>query len=186
MVVIVALLIGVLAARPVIEGMGAGAALTTRLAFQVGDEIRVGEVVGKVLEITNRSTVIERRDARKVHTPNVQMLDETVTVYTIDGDRRSAVDVVLAFDTDIDHAERVLREALGAVDAISRVGSIRAQALTTGVQLSVRFWHPSSIQAGNDAIDAAVRTIKRSPEDDGITFAPPIEVDIVNEGRRPD
>lgn len=80
----------------------------------------------------------------------------------------------------------MLREALGTVDVGSRVGSVRAQALTQGVQLSIRFWHPWSIEAGNDAIDAAGRTVKRTLDHEGITFAPPIEVDIVNERRRPD
>jgi len=182
-VVLVALLIGVLALRPILEGMGASAALTTRPAFGIGDEISIGDIVGEVIEITNRSTVIKLRDARKVHIPNVEMLDKTITVFTIDGDRRSSVDVTLGFDTDIERAESALREALGDVDAISRVGSIRAQGLIKGVEMSIRFWHPSSIEAGNDAIDAAVRTIKRTLEDEGITLAPPIEIDIVNERR---
>ena len=184
-VVLVALLIGVLALRPILEGMGASAALTTRPAFGIGDEIAVGDVVGEVIEITNRSTVIRLRDARKVHIPNVEMINKTVTVITIDGERRSAVEVTLGFDTDIDHAETVLRDALGSLDEISRVGSIRARGLRTGVEISIRFWHPSSIQAGNDAIDAAVRTIKRTLQREGITLAPPIEIDIVNEPRTP-
>ncbi|MGI9644159.1 MAG: mechanosensitive ion channel domain-containing protein [Ilumatobacteraceae bacterium] len=62
-------LIVVLAARPVLEGMGASAALVTRPAFSVGDEISVDETVGEVLEITNRSTVLRLRDAGRVHIP---------------------------------------------------------------------------------------------------------------------
>ena len=179
-VVLVALLIGVLAFRPILEGMGASAALTTRPAFGIGDEISVGDVVGEVIEITNRSTVIKLRDHRKVHIPNVNMLDKTVTVFTIDGERRSSVEVTLGFETDVDHAEAVLRDALGALDEITRVGSIRARGLREGVELSIRFWHPSSIVAGNDAIDVAVRTIKRTLLREGITMAPPVEIDIVN------
>lgn len=184
-VVLVALLIGVLALRPILEGMGASAALTTRPAFGIGDEISVGDVVGEVIEITNRSTVIRLRDSRKVHIPNVEMLNKTVTVLTVDGERRSSVDVTLGFDTDIDHAEAVLREALGELDEITRVGSIRARGLRQGVEISIRFWHDSSIEAGNDAIDAAVRAIKPTLEAEGITLAPPIEIDIVKERRPP-
>jgi small-conductance mechanosensitive channel len=184
-VVLVALFIGVLALRPILEGIGASAALTTRPAFGIGDEISVGDIAGEVIEITNRSTVIRLRDARLVHIPNVEMINKTVTVITIDGERRSSVDVTLGFDTDIDHAETVLRDALGGLDEVSRVGSIRARGLRTGVEISIRFWHPSSIQAGNDAIDAAVRAIKRTLQREGITLAPPIEIDIVNEPHAP-
>jgi len=179
--VIVALLIAVLAARPILEGMGASAALTTRPAFGVGDEIGVDDIRGEVIEITNRSTVIRMRDSRRVHVPNVQMLSKTVTVYSIEGERRSAVDVMLGFETDIDRAEQVIRDALGGVDAINRVGSIRAVTLTGGVELSVRFWHPSGLEEQNDALDAAVRTIKSALEDEHIVISPPAEVALIDQ-----
>lgn len=178
-VVLLALgVIVVLAARPVLEGMGASAALVTRPAFSVGDEISVDETVGEVLEITNRSTVLRLRDARRVHIPNVQMLSKTVTVYTVDRLRRSAVEVTVGFAGDLDRVEHVLREALGQLDTIDRVGAIRAQALTEGVQLSVRFWHPSGVREGNDAVDDAVRAVVRRLGAEGIQFAPPVQLAV--------
>ena len=57
----------------------------------------------------------------------------------------------------------------------------RAQAITGGVQLSVRFWHPSGIQAGNDAVNDAVRTIVATLRREGIRFAPPIDLAIVTD-----
>jgi small-conductance mechanosensitive channel len=176
--VVVALLIAVLAARPVFEGIGASAALVTRPAFSVGDEIAVDDATGEVIEITNRSTVIKLRDGRRVHIPNVKMLNKTVTVYTIDGERRSAVDVTIAFGNDIDRVEQLIRETLSALDSINRVGSIRARGLTIGVELSIRFWHPPGLQQGNDALNDAVRAITRVLEREAIDIAAP-EVTIV-------
>ena len=186
---VVALLIGVLAARPILEGLGASAALTTRPAFSVGDEIGVDDAVGEVVEITSRSTVIRLRDGRRVHIPNVEMLSKTVTVYTAEDERRSAVAVTIGFEVDPDRAESVLRSALEEIDGITRVGSIRAKALTDGIELSVRFWHPSNLQAGNDAADAAVRAIKTALRAEGLRFAPPIEVRLsqqVNDNAPPE
>jgi small-conductance mechanosensitive channel len=183
-VLLVSGVVVVLAARPVLEGMGASAALVTRPAFSIGDEIQVDDVIGEVTEITNRSTVIRLRDGRRVHIPNVEMLSKTVTVYTVDQSRRSAVEVTVGFETDIEHAENVLRRELDGLDEIDRVGSVRAQELTQGVQLSVRFWHPSSIEEGNDAIDAAVRTIVATLTDEGIRFAPAPELAIVPDPNR--
>ena len=178
--VLLAVLIAVLAARPVIEGMGASAAMSTRPAFSVSDEIAVDEMVGEVLEITNRSTVLKLRDGRKVHIPNVEMLNKTVIVYTMDADRRSMVNVTVGLDADVDRVERVLRDALDGLNEITRVGSIRALSLNQGVEMSVRFWHHPDIKSGNDAVDAAVRTIKRALQDEGVTFAPPFEVSWVH------
>jgi small-conductance mechanosensitive channel len=178
-VLIVAGVILVLAARPVIEGIGASAALVTRSGFNVGDEIAVDDAIGKVVEITNRSTVIRLRDARRVHIPNVEMLSKTVMVYTVDRLRRSAVEVTVGFESDVDQVEQLLRDALSTLGSIERVGSIRAQEVTSGVQLSVRFWHPSGIQDGNDAVDDAVRTIVTTLRREHIAFAPPVDLAIV-------
>jgi small-conductance mechanosensitive channel len=180
-VLLVTGVIVVLALRPILEGMGASAALVTRPAFSVGDEIEVDDITGKVLEITNRSTVIRQRDGRRVHIPNVEMLSKTVVVLTVDQLRRSAVDVAVGFESDLDHVEQVLRQALGELDSIERVGSVRAQAITVGVELSVRFWHPSSIEDGNDAVNDAVRTIVATLRQEGIRFAPPAELAIVDD-----
>jgi small conductance mechanosensitive channel len=180
--VLVAVLIAVLAARPVLEGMGASAALTTRPAFKIGDEISVDETVGEVIEITNRSTVIKMRDARKVHIPNVEMLDKTVIVFTVDDERRSSIDLIVGLKNDIDHVEQVIRDALAGLDSISRIGSIRARGLTVGVELSVRSWHPPSLQQGNDALDDAVRAIKTALERAGIDLAASTEAAIVDTG----
>lgn len=171
LMVVVAVVIAVLAARLLIEGMAAGAALSTRPAFDVGDEIEVDEVVGEVIEITNRSTVIRQRDATMVYIPNVNMLEKTVRVFTVDRDRRSAVDVTIGFEADIDHAETVLRSALADIDTITRIGSIR-------------FWHQSGLQSGNDARDDAVRTIKTTLEEERIRLAPTAEVAAIDSAAR--
>ena len=148
LMVAVAVFIGVLAVRPIVEGLGAGAALTTRAAFGVGDEIAVDDTVGEVIDITSRTTVIQTRDGRNVHIPNVEMLDKTVTVYTAGDERRSSVEVIVEFGTDLDRARNVIRAPLAEVDGINRLGSIRGKVVATGIELSVRFWHAPGIQAG--------------------------------------
>ena len=179
LMVAVAAFIGVLAARSIVEGLGAGAALTTRAAFSVGDEIAVDDVVGEVIDITSRTTVIRVRDGRNVHIPNVEMLDKTVTVYTAGEERRSSVEVIVDFGTDLDRARNVIREALAEVDRITRLGSIRSKVVSSGVELSIRFWHAPGIQAGNDARDAAIPAILGALADADIGVAPPADIAIV-------
>ena len=171
-VLLVALAVAVMAGRPALEGLGASAALTSRAAFSVGDQIMVDDVVGEVLEITNYSTVIRISDARRVHVSNVEMLTKTVTVFTVERERRSSVELTVALDTDIDRADRVIRQALEDVESISRVGPTRTRGFHNGVELSVQFWHPSDIEAGDEAIDGAVRAIKTSLEHNAIRLAP--------------
>ena len=116
--------------------------------------------------------MIRIRDARRVHVSNVEMLTKTVTVFTVERERRSSVELTVALDTDIDRADRVIRQALEDVESISRVGPTRTRGFHNGVELSVQFWHPSDIEAGDEAIDGAVRAIKTSLEHNAIRLAP--------------
>jgi small conductance mechanosensitive channel len=174
-----ALVIGILAAKPVLEGLGASVALT-RSAVSLGQEIAADDIVGEVVEITNRTVVFRTRDGRRVHIPNVEMLLKTITVYTVDDERRSAVDFEVAMDTDLDKVDRVVRASLDRVDAIRRVGAIRALSFGEGVKLSVRFWHGSSMADGADATDGAVRALKVGLDEAGIAFAPALSVDVTS------
>lgn len=128
--------------------LDAGAALATRAAFGMGDEIGIDDTVGEVNDITSRTTVIRMRDGRHVHIPNVEMLKRTVTVYTAADERRSAVEVIVGFETDLDHVRCVLRTSLDGVEDIRRVGSIRSTVVASGIELSIRFWHSSSVESG--------------------------------------
>ncbi len=179
LMVVVAVFIFVLAARPIVEGLGAGAALTTRAAFSVGDEIAVDDTVGEVIDITSRTTVIRKRDGRNVHIPNVEMLDKTVTVYTAGEERRSSVEVIVEFGTDLDRVRNVIRTPLAEIDGIDRLGSIRSKVVASGIELSIRFWHAPGIQAGNDARDAAIPAILGALADANIGVAPPADIAIV-------
>lgn len=180
LMVAVAVFIAVLAARPIVEGLGAAAALTTRAAFSVGDEIAVEDTIGEVIDITTRTTVIRMRDGRNVHIPNVEMLDKTVTVYTAGKERRSAVEVIVDFGTDLDRARSVIRASLAEVAGIKRLGSIRSKVVASGVELSIRFWHAPGIQDGNDARDAAIPAILGALADADIGIAPPADIAIVS------
>lgn len=143
-------------------------------------EICVDDVVGEVIEITERSVVLRQRDGARVHIPNVNVLSKKVVVYSTETDRRSVVELKLAAGTDIEHADQVIRTALGDVAEITRIGSVRATSLDTCVGLSIGFWHQSSLGAQPRAIDAAIRSLQRAFESAGIRFASVIEVQIVD------
>ncbi|MGI9598655.1 MAG: mechanosensitive ion channel family protein [Acidimicrobiales bacterium] len=180
LMIVAAGFIAALAARPVLEGLGAAAAITTRPAFSIGDEIAVDDALGEVVEITSRSTVISVRDGRLVHIPNVEMLRKTVTVYTANDERRSSVEIRVGFNADVDRARKALSRALAEVDSINRVGSIRVRMLASSIELSIRFWHSSGIEAGNDATDAAVGTILATLDEEGIDIGPPTDIAITD------
>ncbi len=177
--ILAALIIVALAIKPIAESFAISVAIASRPAFGVGDEIGVEGVVGEVLEVTERSVVVRRRDGARVHIPNADMISERVTVYSTEAERRSIIDVRLAYDTDIDTADQVIRAALSDVDGLIRIGSIRATSLNDCVELSIRFWHDSSIDAAIGTSDAVVRAVHRALREAGIHRAPSLEVALV-------
>ena len=182
LIIVALLVIGAIAAKPFIDGLASSVVVATRSAFSVGDEISVDDVVGRVERIANRSTVIRTRDGRRVHIPNSELVDKTVTVFTAFDERRSAVDLTVALDTDLAAADETIRQALDGVESIRRVGSIRARAFDEGVVLSIRFWHGPRLVEGNDAIDGAVRALKVAFERAGIGLAPGSSILITHDG----
>lgn len=177
--ILAALIIAALAIRPIAESFAISVAIASRPAFGVGDEIGVEGVVGEVLEVTERSVVVRRRDGARVHIPNADMISERVTVFSTEAERRSIIDVRLAYDTDIETADQVIRAALSDVDGLNRIGSIRATSLDDCVELSIRFWHASSIDAAIGTSDAVVRALHRALREAGIHRAPSLEVALV-------
>lgn len=166
--VVAALAIAAIAAKPFIDGLTSSVMIANRSAFSLGDEIEVDGVVGRFEQLARRSTVIRTRDGLRVHVPNSELVDKAVTVYTAYDERRSSLDVSVSLDTDLDAADDVIRAALGHVASIRRLGSIRARGLDDGVHLSIRFWHGPTIVEGNDAVDDAVRALKVAFERAGI------------------
>jgi small-conductance mechanosensitive channel len=170
--IVAVLLIGAFVAKPFLDGLVSSVVVATRTAVAVGDEIEIDGVVGEIEGIAKRSTIVATRDGRKVYIPNSELIDKTVTVFTALDERRSAIDFTVGLDTDLETVDRVVHQSLASVEPVRRVGSIRARSFSEGVDISVRIWHGPRIVDGNDAVDAAVRSLKLAFERDGIRFAP--------------
>jgi small conductance mechanosensitive channel len=178
----IALLILAVGMKPLLESFAIGVELVSRPAFGVGDEIEVGDdaAAGEVIEITQRSVVLRRRDGARVHVPNTEVISHNIIVYSTDTDRRSSVEVKVAYNTDIDEADQVIRDCLTDIEGLSRLGSILVTSLDSQVEFSIRFWHESTIDAANSTSDLVARAVHRAFRDAGIEGAPSLEVALVD------
>ncbi len=78
-----------------------------------GDFVQVGEMIGEVKEISARATTIETRDAVSVIVPNSEFITNRVVNWTLGGGEkvRIAVNVGVAYGSDVELVERLLLEA---------------------------------------------------------------------------
>ena len=172
LLIVAVLVMGAILAKPFVDGLSSSVIVATRSAFSVGDDVEIDGVIGVVEQIATRSTVLRTPDGRSIDIPHSELVDKTVTVFTSYDERRSAIELTVDLDTDLDDADRVIHQALEGVESIHRVGPIRARSFDEGVVLSVRFWHGPGLADGSIALDAAVRAIKAAVEQAGIGLAP--------------
>lgn len=162
----------ILVARPLIESLAASVVLTTRPAYTIGDDIEAEGYQGAVVDITNRSTVLETRDGRRVHIPNTTVLKDTIVVFTRNDLRRTSIDISFEEQHAIEDLERIILDAFARVPEIvaDPPPRVRARSLDAGmVRLSVRFWHGSSILEGNQALDQAIRSLQAALRDAAVS-----------------
>lgn len=172
LLIVAVLVIAAVLAKPLVDGFSSSINVATRSAFSVGDEIEVDGVIGEVEEIASRSTVLRTPDGRSVDIPHSELVDKTVVVFTAHDERSTSIELTVELDTDLPVADEIIRGALGSVESITRIGSIRARSFDEGVALSVGFWHGPRLAEASQARDEAVRALKVALDGAGIALAP--------------
>jgi small conductance mechanosensitive channel len=174
LLVVLALVIGVLMLRPMIENSAAGLLLTLRPAFAVGDQIETGEYRGTVTQIGSRSTVLQTSQGLRIHIPNTQVLGGPIVVYTASDSRKAQFDVSLAHGTDLDQVTELIMGVIPDVDGVQEDPAPAVQASgfqNDTVTLSVSYWYSSSMTSDSSVTDGVIRATEKALVGAGVTLA---------------
>jgi small-conductance mechanosensitive channel len=166
--------IAVLFISPIITNMSTGLLLQVRGVFGLGDLIESHDVVGTAEEITSRTVVIHTADGRRVHIPNTDVLNGTITNYTALGGRRSALELRVAASVDLDVLAAAVRRAAITSEQVMRdpAPDVLIERLEgSRLILSVRFWHPPTLDGETAARDTLARAILSEFLADGLHLA---------------
>jgi len=169
----------VLAAKPLLQDLGAGLIIQLRRPFHVGDQVVIHEVEGNIDEVSARTVRLMTVDGRRVHFPNRAVLEGAITNLTSEGQRLSTFIVGAAYDTDLEQAREVIVTALGTAAAVLAEPPPDAyvqEFAESTINIACRFWHEPQIQAEWTARDEAMRAVKRALDEHGITIALPQRV----------
>ncbi len=99
-------------AQNIINNFISGWILMWERPIKIGDFLELGEIRGTVESINTRSTRIRRIDGVHVLVPNSQLLENTVTNWTlVDELVRTAVRVGVAYGSDVQKARELLNQA---------------------------------------------------------------------------
>jgi small-conductance mechanosensitive channel len=162
MVLIIVGLVTFFAGRGLMENFSTGLVLQGAPMFAAGDEIVTGELRGRVKEITGRTVVMETPEGEQLHIPNKVVIEDPVMNLTALGQRRSFLDVGVAYGSDLDDVRRALTDAAERCSTTYRRPA--AEALFVGfgdssINFQLLFWHAPGILEQLRAVDAVGRSI---------------------------
>ncbi|MEL7188538.1 MAG: mechanosensitive ion channel family protein [Pseudomonadota bacterium] len=149
--------------QDIFENFLAGVLIMLREKMRIGDTIEVDGILGKVEHITLRETHIRSFSGELTIVPNSAIFKNSVEIWTDEPSRRFEVSVGVSYDTDLDHAARVMRAAVERCELVDQEQPIQILADGFGsssVDFLVRWWAPSS---GSEAVlnrDEVIRAIK--------------------------
>jgi len=178
-VLLLVIVLVVLAAKPLLQDLGAGLIIQMRRPFSVGDQVEIGGLSGQIDEVSARTVRVITVDGRRVHYPNRSVLEGAIVNLTSEGRRLTTFVAGVAYDTDLERAREVIMESLGAAPGVIAdpppQAFVEAFADST-INIACRFWHEPRIQAEWAARDEAMRAVKRAFDDARITIAFPQRV----------
>jgi small-conductance mechanosensitive channel len=161
-----------MAARQTLGSVLAGFVLMFSRPFEIGDWVEVGEHEGTVTDITVVNTRLQTFDGEYVVVPNDVIGGESIVNRSRRGRLRVEVEVGVDYETDVEHAAEVAREAVDGLDQVLNVPSpqvVGKRFADSAILLGVRVWidNPSARRKWR-ARTAVVSAVKAAFEDEGI------------------
>lgn len=174
------------ALQDVVENFVAGLILQASRPFKASDEIATGDFEGTVMAVDARSVTIHTPDGETVRVPSADVIKAPIINHTQVGQRRSTVEIGVAYGTDLDRARRV---AIAAVEGLHRVHDRpEPEALLfnfgdSSIDIAVRFWHGPTILQKWEATNQVVLALDLAFKENDITIPfPQRTVHLPSEG----
>lgn len=89
-----------------------GVLLLVNRQFTIGDFIKVGSTLGRVMEIQTRATILKAVDGTKVIVPNATIFRSQVVSMTTNPTRRISIPIYISYDVDIKYAIKIAMHVL--------------------------------------------------------------------------
>ncbi len=165
-----------LALQPVVGSFIASVILQSRRPFAIGDTVEIDGQQGIVVDIDSRVTLLRGLDGTQIRVPNANVTAATIINLTREPIRRSSLSVGVAYETNLQFATEVIRDALGRVPRVltEPPPSINLSGFgESSIDFTVLYWHASDVPSELAARHDLVVAIHQAFADEGITIAFP-------------
>ena len=154
-----------------------GIFISFRRPISIGNIVKVGEFMGKVIEINLRDTIIQTFQGQMVIIPNKNIFQNPIENYSLLGKRRIDLAGRVGYDADLEQVERI------TLDALKNIPGITDDAITMGykdfddssISYIVRIWIQNPEQPEYWKVrNAAIIAIKNAYDKHNIVIPFPI------------
>lgn len=135
------------ALKDLLSNFIAGVMILSQKKFQIGDIIKVGDNLGKIIEIEARTTQIQAFDGTTMIIPNAHMITGVVQNFTANSFRRISFDVGVHYDTPLAQSIQLTLASVKKHQLVVPEPSVQVLATEFGdsaINLQIRFWIEST------------------------------------------
>ena len=157
--------------QDILENFIAGVLILMRQPIKVGDEMESNGYQGDVQDLSLRAVAIDTFDGDRVYLPNSMVWKSPLVNFTETPLRRTTLVVGVAYRTDLDHAQRVLQEAIDKVPGVVIPPAATVEFVefnNSSIDFYVRYWHASDRPSLWAVRDRAGRAMKKALDAAGI------------------
>jgi len=185
--VIGALSLGIgFALKDIIGNFISGVIMLSQNRINIGDFIKVGEILGTIVNIDTRATILQAIDGTEVVIPNQTMLGETLISYTTNPFRRIDLIVGVDYKTNLPMVTSLIKGIIDKDEAIV----VKPEPLVlvdefgdSSITIKIRFWVESSTNWQKVKSNLANR-IKQAFDEVGVSIPFPIRTLKLDEDDR--
>lgn len=165
------------AMQSILENFVAGIILIIRKPIRHGEQTRIGDHAGTVVDIDLRTTRLVDFDGQLVVIPNGEVFRTTIVNLTRQGRRRSTVAIGVDYRDDHDAVGPLLESTVEGVDGVLEDPAPQVLCLELGdssVDFAVHYWTAPEQASTIQVRDRVLRACKSALEDAGMTIPWPI------------
>jgi small-conductance mechanosensitive channel len=155
------------ALQDIVKHFAAGVLLLMLRPFRIGDEVRIGQFTGRIVDVQLRATVLKTEGGDEVLIPNADVYNSAVVNMSRYDLHRHSVVLQVPDDLDLERARAALVHALGDVPGV--VGNPQPSVVATGLDgtaatIEARFWVDERVASSSIVTTEVITTARRALE----------------------
>lgn len=158
--------------KDVFENFLAGIIILFRREMRIGDHIECQDIEGEVERIAIRESHIRQTDGQLVIVPNSLLFKNPVAIRTDQSLRRVTVICGVSYDTNVDEARTVIKDAVGTCDTVRHddkpIQIFAQEFASSSINFEVTWWCGSAPVDVRQSRDQVVAKVKSALDDAGI------------------